>query len=259
MSGDRSLALPALDECCAQKKRREVLSIVWPFRVFGVDCSTSFVAVRRRSLVEFTARSEFSIRRSIMLMGYMIPFCRWPLPQLYGFSSTGSADCCSGNQLHPLFEFRVPPEFRSVNPSRPAAARPLLSWAFAPFSTCRHRRSTDCGCAAPTTVPSSGFGYPLDGLLPSIPGRFCFTPPALLGFTLRSRPSVGSFECFHPNGPTYRFSCRCSRRYSRVGPAGRSSWAFSPAEVPFSARGFGTFAGGDSLGFCPFQGFLPRP
>jgi hypothetical protein len=35
-------------------------------------------------------------------------------------------------------------------------------------------------------VPPSGFGYPLDGLLPSIPCRFSFTPAALMGFTLRS-------------------------------------------------------------------------
>jgi hypothetical protein len=35
-------------------------------------------------------------------------------------------------------------------------------------------------------VPPSGFGYPLDGLRPSIPCRFCFTPAALVGFTLRS-------------------------------------------------------------------------
>ena len=35
-------------------------------------------------------------------------------------------------------------------------------------------------------VPSSGFGYPLDGFLPAIPCRFCFAPAALMGFTLRS-------------------------------------------------------------------------
>jgi hypothetical protein len=37
-------------------------------------------------------------------------------------------------------------------------------------------------------VPPSGFGYPLDGLLPSVPCRFFFTPAALMGFTLRSVP-----------------------------------------------------------------------
>jgi hypothetical protein len=42
------------------------------------------------------------------------------------------------------------------------------------------------GCSPARYVPPSGFGYPLDGFLPSIPGRFCFTPAALMGFTLRS-------------------------------------------------------------------------
>ena len=37
-------------------------------------------------------------------------------------------------------------------------------------------------------VPPSGFGYPLDGLLPSDPCQLCFTPTALLGFALRSFP-----------------------------------------------------------------------
>jgi hypothetical protein len=37
-------------------------------------------------------------------------------------------------------------------------------------------------------VPPSGFGYPLDGFLPSSPCRLCFAPAALLGFPLRSVP-----------------------------------------------------------------------
>jgi hypothetical protein len=35
-------------------------------------------------------------------------------------------------------------------------------------------------------VPPAGFGYPLGGLRPPSPCRFCFTPAALLGFALRS-------------------------------------------------------------------------
>jgi hypothetical protein len=37
-------------------------------------------------------------------------------------------------------------------------------------------------------VPPSGFDYPLDGLRPPSPCRFCFTPAALMGFALRSFP-----------------------------------------------------------------------
>jgi len=51
-----------------------------------------------------------------------------------------------------------------------------------------HARPEDPLLAGSPTryVPPSGFGYPLDGLRPSGPRRFCFTPAALLGFTLRS-------------------------------------------------------------------------
>jgi len=48
--------------------------------------------------------------------------------------------------------------------------------------------------ALPTRyVPPSGFGYPLDGLLPRIPCRFCFAPAALLGFPLRRFPLPEGF------------------------------------------------------------------
>jgi hypothetical protein len=39
------------------------------------------------------------------------------------------------DQTSPLFEFRLPLESCPAHPSQPAAARRLLSWAFAPYST----------------------------------------------------------------------------------------------------------------------------
>jgi hypothetical protein len=36
--------------------------------------------------------------------------------------------------------------------------------------------------------PPAGFVYPRDGFIPPKPGRFCFTPAALMGFALRSFP-----------------------------------------------------------------------
>jgi hypothetical protein len=88
-------------------------------------------------------------------------------------------------QSSPLFEFRLPPESYPAKPSRPAAANQLLSWASAPYSTSGIKGPLSAGL--PTCfVPPSGFGYPLGGLLPSIPCRSFFIPAALVGFTLRS-------------------------------------------------------------------------
>jgi hypothetical protein len=47
-------------------------------------------------------------------------------------------------------------------------------------------------------VPSSGFDYPLDGLRPRIPCRFCFTPAALMGFSLRRFSLPQGSTAFRP-------------------------------------------------------------
>jgi len=88
-------------------------------------------------------------------------------------------------QSNPLFEFRLPVEYYPAKPSQPAAASQLLSWALVPYSTSGIEGPLTAGSPA-RYVPPSGFGYPRDGLRPSIPCRFCFTPAALVGFTLRS-------------------------------------------------------------------------
>jgi hypothetical protein len=91
----------------------------------------------------------------------------------------------SVSRSSPLFEFCLPIESYPAKPSLSAEADQLLSWALFPYSTSRIGGPHDAGL--PTcSVPSSGFGYPLDGFLPTIPCRFSFAPAALLGFTLRS-------------------------------------------------------------------------
>jgi len=93
----------------------------------------------------------------------------------------------------------------------------------------RNSRSTSRGRQPTRYVPSSGFGYPLDGLLPRIPGRFCFTPAALLGFALRRFvPSRGCPGLSAEAKPTCRLVRRLFPRRSG-GPAQRTpATGFTP-------------------------------
>lgn len=102
----------------------------------------------------------------------------------------------------PLFEFHLPLESCPTKPSRPTAVSQLLSWTFTPFSTCKRRRSTLVRALPARLVTPSGFGYPLDALLSPTPGRFCFTPAALMGFTLRSFPLSKRHPSRFRPGPT---------------------------------------------------------
>jgi hypothetical protein len=72
--------------------------------------------------------------------------------------------------------------------------------------------------------PPTRFGYPLDGLLPSIPCRFYFTPAALLGFTLRSVPLSQGTRPFPAEWTHMPFLPRLlPPPKRRAGPAGRGS------------------------------------
>ena len=82
-------------------------------------------------------------------------------------------------------------------------------------------------------VPPSGFGYPLGGLRPPSPCRFCFAPAALMGFALRSFPlsqgiHTSPWECTHI--PFHLPFLPPPKR--RAGPAGRGFWASTLARVP---------------------------
>jgi len=105
-------------------------------------------------------------------------------------------------------------------------------------------------------VPPSGFGYPLDGFLPRIPRRFCFTPAALLGFTLRRSTPIRGFQCFSAwkNPPTVSpaFSPPPKRQ---TGPTGLDFWVRTSQGCLAIAQRFRLTTAGASLGFFPFRAF----
>jgi hypothetical protein len=148
------------------------------------------------------------------------------------FPQQASSSSCSVSGSSPLFEFRLPSEFYPAKPSLSAKADRLLSWALVPYSTCRTEGLPDAG--SPTRyVPPSGFGYPRDELLPSIPCRFCFAPAALLGFTLRRFLLTEGIRAFRPRSTRLPFNLavfpppKC-----RAGPIGRGFWALTLPRVP---------------------------
>jgi hypothetical protein len=90
---------------------------------------------------------------------------------------------------------RASPSFRVLpSNSYPAATATGSSHGLL-LPTALEELEVHCSRASPARyVPPSGFGYPLGGLLPRIPCRFCFTPAALLGFTLRRFPLPKGFR-----------------------------------------------------------------
>lgn len=90
-----------------------------------------------------------------------------------------------------------------------------------------------------------------------MPGRFCFTPPALMGFTLRSHAFDRYSRRFRPNRPTYCFSCRCFPvPKHRAGPTGRSFWVLTLPRVPSDQTVVLAPPSSDgSLGFFPSRAF----
>jgi hypothetical protein len=123
-------------------------------------------------------------------------------------------------------------------------------------------RSTSRGPKPTRYVPPSGFGYPLGGLLPRIPGRFCFAPAALLGFTLRRFPSRKESAAFQPGRTHLPLAQRLFRRRS-VRPARRASVSgFAPFENALRSHGLlGRRPPAPPLGFRPSRATQrePRP
>jgi hypothetical protein len=83
-------------------------------------------------------------------------------------------------------------------------------------------------------VPPSGFGYPLDGLHPPSPCRFCLTPAALLGFTLRSFPLSQGIRCVSARKHPRAVSPAVAPGGEPTGRPGRPRLlGFDPCESPW--------------------------
>jgi hypothetical protein len=109
--------------------------------------------------------------------------------------------------------------------------------------------------------PPAGFAYPLDGFIPPKPGRFCFTPAALMGFALRSFPLP--LRCsvrFRPSGPTCQFFVRFTTPHKAARPA-RTTVASGLRPVQESLAAAALLARqppAAPLGFSPSKAFRQR-
>jgi hypothetical protein len=106
-------------------------------------------------------------------------------------------------------------------------------------------------------VPPSGFGHPLDGLLPRIPCRFFFAPAALLGFTLRRFPLSQGFRSLSARkNPLTVGPAVFPPPKRQTGPTSLGFWVHALREHLATVQGFKPTATGASLGFCPSKVLL---
>jgi len=181
-----------------------------PFRVFSIAARPRTLPPQDRPLLE--SGHPFRVFGPVKYRPYCFCDPALPLVPYLGCAVFHSPDWCRrllSWRPHPLVELALPIESYPAIPSRPPQrSAPLMG--FCSLQHMRNPRSTHRGPKPARYVPPSGFGYPLDGLLPRIPRRFCFTPTALMGFTLRrfllprglADLSIGS-------EPTYRYTRQC--------------------------------------------------
>jgi hypothetical protein len=157
-----------------------------PFRVFGVVARFA-TSPRRGVLSELAARSEFRAWRSTACIWFSGPALPLAVSSAVRFSFAGlpRPNLIARRALSSGFAFLQSLAQRHlVRRPQPANSSHGLSVPTALEDSAIHLTR-----AVPARyVPSSGFGYPLDGFLPPDPCRFSLAPAALLGFTLRSLP-----------------------------------------------------------------------
>jgi len=131
-------------------------------------------------------RCPFRVLCRLRNAGYWfpVPTSSLDLPSTVWFSAADIAGTVLAIPDIPLFGFRVPPESYPADPSRTGARSAWFDHSLElsfPSALASFEDPLSRVCHA-RFGPSSGFGYPHDGLRPSKPGRPCFMPTALLGF-----------------------------------------------------------------------------
>jgi hypothetical protein len=123
------------------------------------------------------------------------------------------------------------------------------------FGSLQHMKDSRSTCRGPKPtryVPSSGFDYPLDGLLPRIPGRFYFTPAALLGFALRRFHLPRGSSAFQPGrNPHTVGSAFFPPPKRRTGPTSPGFWVHASRKCLVTVQVFKPTITGASLGLGP--------
>jgi hypothetical protein len=201
------------------------------FRVFGIAARPQALPPANRP-----PGLGFSFRACGLLryraMGSAIPPCRRPFPRLRGVPATGFAG-------------------HSQVADRTLSSSFAILWSFSQqdLAAPPKRASPSHGLSLPTAhsgfadpltrtlparyVPPSGFGHPLDGLLPANPRRLYFTPTALLGFPLRSLLLSKGIPALPPGGAHVPFLPPLfPPPKRRGGPAGRGFWVLTLPRVP---------------------------
>lgn len=107
-------------------------------------------------------------------------------------------------------------------------------------------------------VPPSGFGYPLDGLLPPSPCRPCFMPAALMGFAPSELSPPARYPGrFRPRRTRLPFLRPVYPPHEAAGPARTAAASgLCPSQESLAAdRACARPTAGCSLGVRPSQGF----
>jgi hypothetical protein len=225
-----SLALPGGR---ATKRDAEVVGVRLALQSIRFCRSTRDLVTLGRPLMELAARSEYLCR--LRYCPHWLDNPTLPLDDSsavwISLSRLRWSRPCS--QFRPLFELRSPLEYQPAKPSRPAAARQLLSWASLPFSTSGTGGSPAAGFPSPATFRLQGLATLLTA----------YSLRARAGFVSHRRRSwdspFGAFPsrkvsgALPPESTHVPFSLPAYPPPKRkVRPEGRGFWAFTLSRVP---------------------------